>query len=63
MSCLLMQVRSDVSRSNLRVVELVQGATWSNYWQANPGALERVPAVAALLPWQTSAQAGRALWR
>lgn len=25
-------VRADVSCSSLRVVELVQGATWSNYW-------------------------------
>jgi uncharacterized protein len=50
-------LKADLQGTGLRVCEVVLGETSSNYFEANPGAHARLPAIAKLLPVLTPAQA------
>lgn len=50
-------LKADLQGTGIRVSEVVLGETSSNYFEANPGAHARLPAIAKLLPVLTPAQA------
>jgi short-subunit dehydrogenase len=56
-------LKADLQGTGLRVCEVVLGETSSNYFEANPGAHERLPAIAKLLPVLTPAQAAEHILR
>jgi uncharacterized protein len=50
-------LKADLQGTGLRVSEVILGETSSNYFEANPGAHARLPAIAKLLPVLTPEQA------
>jgi short-subunit dehydrogenase len=56
-------LKSDFSKTKVRVSLGMPGKVASSYWQANPGSEERIPAISKILPTLTEDQAGEILVR
>ena len=53
-------LRGDLAGTGLHVSQLTAGLTASNYFDSNPGVLERLPKIAALIPTLTPDQVAQA---